>query len=155
MSIKSNIETLAGLLYPSYTFIFASKLNSDAAVQDLLDSDIPVIVLDNRIPKDKRIRLSTNITSTDNIELYALKKRQDDDSDETINTYIEEMELVCDRFAINISKLDNIELSEGEEQQYRVLPIFQFYISGLCGSKLIMKAKERQVISCTPPVEEE
>ncbi|MDX1701311.1 MAG: hypothetical protein R3250_11880 [Melioribacteraceae bacterium] len=150
MSLKSQIEALASTLYPDYTFIFASRLNADATVHDISEDDTPIIKLDNRIPKDKRINLNSNITSTNNIELYALRRRNDDDSDETINGYIEEMELVCDRFAINIQALDNVLLSENEELQYRTQPIFMHYISGLCGSKLIMRAKEQQVISCTP-----
>jgi len=145
MSLITNIETIVNTLYPTYEFILASKQNAD---DEIFNNDTGYyIILDDTITKDKELQQNANILTYNSFEMWCMQLRDEDDSDETVNTKCLEMELVGDRIMTNIFQLDSVLINNNESFKYKSDKIKNFFISILCGQKITFKVKENQIIS--------
>ena len=147
MSLISEIQSIIASLSPDSTFLLASKFRANVSAQFLEASELPLIVLDNEIKGESSIQKNFNIIKKKKYVIWFLQKDTPDNTDVQTNTIQEAMELLADKTALNIYRLEAVRLTGGN-QKYNIQPIFHAFSKDLSGVFLEINVEYNNVISC-------
>jgi len=145
MSLTTRIKTIIETLYPNATYILSSKFAANRASFDVTSEKLPLIILDNELPKDNEIKKNNNITKDTRLIISILDSDSAYLDDDNTNAIIEAMELIADIIAVNIYQLEEIRPISGN-QKYKTTPAFRVYNTHLSGVILEMRVNENQTI---------
>ena len=149
MSLVSDIENIVNTLYPLSTFVLSSRFKASRNSFDLNKTSYPLIVLDNEITKTASIQKNNNLLKDSQILLSVLDKKpkEEFETDVIINEIQAVAEIMADKIMVNIYQLDAIRLSGGSNQTYKITPLFNEYITNLCGVVIDASVKYNSTIS--------
>lgn len=147
MALESKISDIIATLQPDATYLLASKFRADLQSFNVESAALPLIVLDNEIPKDNEIENNANILKNTRILIYFLDKDSPDNTDAQTRTIQSTMELIADQVAFNIYRLEEIRPSG--KQKYKTNPVFHIWNTDLSGVILDILVRENVVISIT------
>ena len=146
MALENDIATIINTLYPDATFMLASRLRADINSFHVESDELPLIVLDNEFKKENEIQANGSTTKKPRLVIWFLNQDTPDNTDAQTLAIQQAMELMADRTAQAIFRLQNIK-PQGN-QKYNTTPLFHRYNSDLSGVALEILANENTVITC-------
>lgn len=150
MSITASIETIVTTLYPDATFVLSSKFQANVISHGLDPDELPLVVLDNELPKNNEIKLNNNIQKDSQIILWILLQDSEDNTDAQSQVLVDTAEAMADRIAVNVYQLP--EIRPIGNQKYKTTPVFHVFNTNSTGVLMEMKANENVVVNfCSQP----
>jgi len=145
MSLITDITSIITELYPDSNFILSSKFqaNVSAFLTDL--SELPLIILDNDLPRTASIQKNNNVLKDSKI-LISFLNLDNNGTDADSEAIRSEMEAMADRVAVKIYQLIPCRLVSGN-QKYKVTPLFHVFSSNLTGVALEMQANYNEIVN--------
>lgn len=150
MSLVTQIKTILTTLNPDGTNILASKFRANVDAQYLESTELPLIVIDNEIKSRNSIQKNFNIIKNKKYIIWFLQKDTPDNTDDQTKAIQEAMELLADRTALNLFRLEVVRLTGGN-QKYNIEPAFHVYSKDLSGVFLEIDVEYNNVVTCLPP----
>ena len=146
MALESSIQTIINTLQPDATYMLASRFRADLNSFHIESDDLPLIVLDNELPKNATIQENGTTSKETRILMWFLNQDTPDNTDTQTNAIQQAMELIADRTAQAIFRLPNIHPIGN--QKYRITPLFHVYNTDLSGVALEILVNDKQIITC-------
>jgi hypothetical protein len=146
MSLITDISTIITNLYPASTFILSSKFhaNTSAFLTDL--SELPLIILDNELPKTPSIQKNNNVLKDSKIVISFLNLDSFDNTDQQSEAIRQAMEDMADSVAVKIYQEIPVRLT-GSNQTYKTTPMFHVFSSNMTGVALEMNLKYNEIVN--------
>ena len=149
MSLRSDIQSIIEGLNPTATYMLASKFKANYESIKIESSALPLIVLDNELPRDSEIKQSNNVQKNTKVLISFLNKDDIKNTDLESIAIVEAMEALADKVAVNIYQLSQvIPLSN---QKYKLTPLYHVYGTDLSGVALEMNVNYQVIINFTQP----
>lgn len=145
MSLIQDIKTISQNLYPDATYRLLSEFNTNEDIFFLESSELPIIVLNNKIIKNAEIKQNNNVIKDTRIQMYILKQDLDDYTDDQSEELRAACEVIADRIAVNIYQL--LPVRPTGNQRYTVDPEFNAFASDLTGVTLNMNINYNEVVN--------
>lgn len=145
MSLITDIETIITGLYPDATFTLSSKFKANYESFLTKTEKLPLIVLNNEIPKDNEIKINNNVLKNTRIVIMVLNLDSVDNSDLESEAIRAAAELKADRIAVNIYQ--EIEVRPSTRQKYKCTPEFHVFNSNLTGVTLDMNVNYNEIVN--------
>lgn len=145
MSLITDISAIVSELYPDSTFVLSSKFQANVTAFLAELSELPLIILDNDLPRNASIQKNNNVLKDSKILISFLNldsNGTDADSEEIRAA----MEAMADRVAVKIYQLIPCRLVSGN-QKYKVTPLFHVFSSNLTGVALEMQANYNEIVN--------
>lgn len=131
MSVISQVNSLAASIFPSATVMLASKFRASRDTFDLAAIDYPLIFIDNETNKNVSIQKNNNILKDERVLVSFLDRIDVFSQDSAILTKQDTLELMADQLMANVYQQTNIR--NKANQSYTILPVFNTFVTGLCG----------------------
>lgn len=144
MALESSISSIITSIAPTATYQLASKFRANLDSFHLTSDQLPFIVLDNDLSKNNEIKQNYSLVKETRIVLWFLQKDDPDNTDVTTNSIQNDMELIADRAALSIYRLENVRPSGN--QRYKTTPLFHVYNTDLSGCALEMNVNENLIV---------
>jgi hypothetical protein len=149
MCLITDISTIITGLYPDATFTLSSKFKANYESFLTEAANLPLIVLNNEIPKDNEIKVNNNVLKNTRIAILVLSLDSVENSDSESEAIRAEMELYADRIAANIYQ--EIEVRPTGRQKYKCTPEFHVFNSNLTGVALDMNVNFNEIVNFLKP----
>jgi len=145
MSLITDISTIVSELYPASTFVLSSKFQANVTAFLAELSEMPLIILDNDLPKNNSIQKNNNVLKDSKI-LISFLDLDENGTDADSEAIRAAMEAMADRIAVKIYQLIPCRLVSGN-QKYKVTPLFHVFSSNLTGVSLEMQANYNEIVN--------
>jgi len=146
MALEAKIKTLIETKYPDATYALASRFRANINSFSLEPEELPLIILDNELPKNNEIKKNNNILKDTKVVLWFLNQDTPDNTDEQTNAIQAAMEIMADYVAFHLYLF--LEVRPQGNQIYRVTPLFHIYNTDLSGVALEMNINENTLPPC-------
>lgn len=146
MALESSIQNIITTLQPDATYMLASRFRADLNSFHIERNYLPLIVLDNELPKTATIQSNGITTKETRILMWFLNQDSPDNTDTQTNAIQQGMELIADKTAQQIFRLPSVH--PVNNQKYKITPLFHVYNTDLSGCALEIFVNEKNVISC-------
>ena len=147
MSLVAGIKSIINTLAPTGTCILASKFRANVNAQYLEATELPLVVIDSEIKGTTSIQKNFNLIKKKKYIIWFLQKDAPGNTDDQTNTIQDAMELLADKTALNIYRLEVVRLTGGN-QKYNIQPMFHAFSKDLSGVFLEIDIEYNNVVSC-------
>ena len=150
MGLISQISTIITGLYPDATFVLGSKFSANYNSYLIEATALPLIVLDNELPKTAEIKKNANVQKDTKIVISIFLADNMDNTDAQSQAIQEQAEGIADRIAVNIWQLIEIRPINGN-QKYKITPLFRYLNSIMSGAAIEIQGNYNQIVNFSKP----
>jgi hypothetical protein len=145
MSLITEISAFIPAMYPSATFVLSSKFRANLQSFDVTSAKMPLIILDNELPKDNTVGANDNVQKDSRIVISVLFLDNLENTDLQSETLRANAEIIADSLAVQIYQLASVKPKP--RQNYKVTPLFHVYNSNMTGVSLEMQVNYNEVVN--------
>jgi hypothetical protein len=151
MSLISDITTIVTGMYPGATFMLSSKFQANVTTLSIEATALPLIILDNELPKDNTIAINDNVLKNSKILISVLFLDSPENTDLQSEALRAQAEVIADRLAVQVYQF--LPVKPQNRQRYKVTPLFHVFASDLTGVALEMLVNYNEVVNFSNIVE--
>lgn len=145
MSLITEILSIASEVSPTSSVILSSKFNSNVQGFLTAESNLPLIILDNELPKNSEIKKNNNVQKDTKVLITILGLDSQDNSDIQSNTICESMEAIADLIAVRIYQI--VAVRPIGNQKYKVTPMYRVFGSMMTGVAMEMQVNYNTIVN--------
>jgi hypothetical protein len=148
--LLTNISEIITNLYPNSQQVLSSKFQ--AGIESYLadSSQLPIIILDNELPKTAEIHKNNNVIKDTKVLISILDLDDTNNTDEQSQLIVDKCEEIADRIAVQIYQI--IAVRPQPSQKYKITPMFHVFTSNLTGVALEMQVNYNEIVNFAPAI---
>lgn len=145
MSLITQIQAIITSVAPDATSILSSKFNANYQSFNIDSADLPLIVLDNEIPKNSEIKKNNNVIKDARILITFLVLDSNDNTDAQSQALTDSMEALADLVTVRIYQ--ELEVRPSGNQKYKITPMYRVFNTMLTGVSLDMQVSYNSIVN--------
>jgi hypothetical protein len=145
LSLLTDIKTIITNLYPDSLQVLSSKFQAGITSYLSNEAQLPLIIIDNELPKQAEIHKNDNVTKDTKVLISVLDVDSTDNTDEQSQALVENCEEMADRIAVQIYQL--LPVRPATNQKYKITPMFHVFSSNMTGVALEMQVNYNQIVN--------
>jgi hypothetical protein len=125
--------------------VLSSKFQAGITSYLSNEAQLPLIIIDNELPKQAEIHKNDNVTKDTKVLISVLDVDSTDNTDEQSQALVENCEEMADRIAVQIYQL--LPVRPATNQKYKITPMFHVFSSNMTGVALEMQVNYNQIVN--------